>query len=51
VSNIPDSYVLIFGNRLLVKGRLAKCRTASEVVEDARRMLKVGDKKWWQFWR
>ena len=51
VGNIPDSYILIFGNRLLVKGRLAKCQTAVEVVEEARRLLKRGDKKWWQFWR
>lgn len=51
VNNIPDSYVLIFGNRLLVKGGLAKCKTASEVVAQARRLLKRGDKKWWQFWR
>jgi hypothetical protein len=51
VSNIPDSYVLIFGKRLLVKGRLAKCRTANEVVAEARRLLKRGEKKWWQFWK
>jgi hypothetical protein len=43
VNNIPDSYVLIFGNQLLVKGRLAKCRTAIEVVEEAGRLLKPGD--------
>jgi hypothetical protein len=49
VSNIPDSYVIIFGKRLLVKGRLAKCQTATEVVEGARRLLKRGDKKWWRF--
>jgi hypothetical protein len=51
VSNIPDSYALIFGNRLLVKGQLARCRTAAEVVEEARRLLKRGNKRWWQFWR
>jgi hypothetical protein len=51
VSNLPGSYVLIFGDRLLVKGRLARCKTASEVVEQARRLLQRGDTKWWQFWR
>jgi hypothetical protein len=51
INNIQSSYILIFGNRLLVKGHLAKCRTASEVVTEARRLLKRGDKKWWQFWR
>ncbi len=51
VNNIPDSYVLIFGDRLLVKGRLARCRSASEVVETATRLLRRGDKRWWQFWR
>ncbi len=51
VSNIPDCYVLIFGNRLLVNGRLARCRTAAEVVEEVRRLLKRGENKWWQFWR
>ena len=51
VSNIPDSYVLIFGDRLLVKGRLAGCGSASEVVESARRLLRRGEKRWWQFWR
>lgn len=51
VKNIPGSYVLIFGNRLLVNGRLAKCRTAVEVINEARRLLARGDKRWWQFWR
>lgn len=51
ISNIPDSYILIFGNRLLVKGQLAKCATPAEVVEETRRLLNRGDKKWWQFWR
>jgi|GEM_PF-5512365 len=51
VSNIPDSYVLIFGKRLLVKDRLARCKTANEVVVQAQRLLKRGDKKRWQFWR
>jgi hypothetical protein len=51
VNNIPDSYVLIFGKRLLVKGRLAKCKSATAVVETTRRLLKSGGKRWWQFWR
>jgi hypothetical protein len=51
VSNIPDSYVLIFGKRLRVRGRLARCRSAGEVVEAARRLLQTGGKRWWQFWR
>jgi len=51
VSNIPESYALLFGKRLLVKGRLAKCKSALEVVETARRLLKSGGKRWWQFWR
>ncbi len=51
VSNIPDSYLLIFGNRLMVKGRLSRCRSAVEVVETARRLLKRGHKRWWQFWK
>ncbi|MCE9562167.1 MAG: hypothetical protein K8U57_08950 [Planctomycetes bacterium] len=51
VSNIPDSYLLIFGKRLMVSGRLARCRSAMEVVETARRLLKSGGKRWWQFWR
>lgn len=51
VSNIPNSYLLIFGKRLLVNGGLAKCQAALEVVETARRLLRRGDKRWWQFWR
>ncbi len=51
VSNIPDSYVLIFADRLLVNGRLADCRTADEVVQRARRLLRSRGKRWWQFWR
>lgn len=51
VSNIPESYLLVFGNRLMVKGRLAKCRTAAEVVAESQRLLKRGEKKWWQFWK
>ncbi|MDW8243292.1 MAG: hypothetical protein RMJ88_08780 [Thermogemmata sp.] len=51
VSNIPDSYVLIFGDRLLVNGQLAQCQTAHEVVAQARRLLRRSNRKWWQFWR
>jgi hypothetical protein len=42
VSNIPDSYVLIFGERLMVNGpRLSRCTSASEVVETVRRLFKA----------
>ncbi len=51
ISNIPDSYILIFGKRLMVKGRLSRCRSVPEVIETARRLLKRGSKRWWQFWR
>lgn len=44
VKNIPDSYLLIFGNRLLVTGQLAKCKTAIDVVAKASLLLKRGDK-------
>jgi hypothetical protein len=51
VKNIPDSYVLIFGKRMMVKGRVAKCKSAVEVVASARQLLKRGRKRWWQFWK
>jgi hypothetical protein len=51
VKNIPGSYVLIFGKRLMVNGGLARCKTAAEVIETASRLLRRGPKKWWQFWR
>jgi len=52
IDNIPDSYLLIFGKRLMVKGRkLARCRTAEEVVKVGSDLLRRGKKKWWQFWR
>lgn len=51
VKNIPDSYLLIFSDRLLVTGQLAKCKTATDVVEEASRLLKRGPKPWWQFWK
>ena len=50
VNNIRDSYILIFADRLMVNGKLAKCRSAIEVVDLVSRLLKPGDKKWWQFW-
>ncbi len=51
VSNIPDSYLIIFGNKLMVKGRLARCKSAREVVETTRKLLQDGKKRWWHFWR
>jgi hypothetical protein len=51
INNIRDSYLLIFGKRLMVKGRLAKCKTAEEVLATASQLLKRGDKRWWQFWK
>ena len=52
IGNIPNSYILIFGKRLMVKGRqLDCCKSASEVVEVVRRLLKAEDKRWWQFWK
>ena len=52
VANIPDSSLLIFGKRLLVKGRqLGRCNSPAEVVQVASRLLKQGPKQWWQFWR
>lgn len=36
IGNIPDSFVVIFSKRLLVRGRkLAKCKTAADVVQVA----------------
>jgi hypothetical protein len=51
IKNIPDSYAIVFGKKLMVNGRLAKCKTAVEVVETTRRLRKRGPKRWWQFWR
>jgi hypothetical protein len=52
IGNIPQSTLLIFGKRILVKGRqLGRCKTAAQVVEVAARLLKQGPKRWWQFWR
>lgn len=52
ISNIPHSYVLIFGNWLLVRGRkIVGCRSASEVVAAVCRLFDGRDKRWWQFWK
>ena len=52
IVNIPDNYVLVFGNKLLVKGRqLSRCRSASEVVEAVGRLFQSGSKRWWKFWK
>jgi hypothetical protein len=52
IGNIPDSSLLIFSKRILVRGRqLGRCKTAAEVVEVASRLLKQGPKQWWQFWK
>ncbi|MBN9521255.1 hypothetical protein J0H58_22495 [bacterium] len=51
VSNIPYSYVIVFGTRILVSGRLAGCRSAAEVITTAGRLLKRRNRKWWQFWK
>ena len=52
IGNIPDSSLVIFGKRILVRGRrLSRCKTASEVAEVGSQLLKQGPKKWWQFWR
>jgi hypothetical protein len=52
VDNIPDSSLLIFGKRLLVKGRqLAACNDAAQVIEVAARLLRRGPRQWWQIWR
>ena len=45
IGNIPHNYLLIFGDRLMVKGRqLARCTTASEVIESVRKLLKYETK-------
>jgi hypothetical protein len=52
IGNIPDSYILIFEKRLMVKGgKLSRCKTVTEVVAVAAQMLKHGKKEWWQFWK
>jgi hypothetical protein len=51
VGNIQDSYLLVFGDRVRVKGRLASCRTVGDVSRAAERLLRRGRRKWWQFWK
>ena len=51
INNIWKSYLLIFGDRLMVKGRLAKCTTADEVVALGSKLFKRGDREWWHFWK
>jgi hypothetical protein len=52
VGNVPESSLVIFSKRILVKGRqLNRCKTAAQVVEVTARLLKQGPKRWWQFWR
>jgi hypothetical protein len=52
VSNIPDAYVLIFGDKLLVKGRaFESCRDAVAVAGAAQQQLRRGPKRWWEFWK
>ena len=45
VKNIPESYLLIFAKRLMVHGRLSKCKSAAEVVETGGRLLGRGNKR------
>jgi hypothetical protein len=52
IDNIPHGYLLILGNKLMVKGpKLARCKSAFEVVTAVRRLLKSANKRWWQFWK
>jgi hypothetical protein len=52
INNIPNSYLLIFGKRLMVNGRqLSRCRSTTEVVETVPRLLKSSGKRRWQFWK
>jgi hypothetical protein len=52
IGNIPESMVLIFSKRILVKGRqISRCKTAAQVVEMATQLLEKGPKKWWEFWK
>ena len=52
ITNIPDGYLLIFGDKLMVQGEaLRNCRDAASVIKAVRRQIRRGNKKWWQFWR
>ena len=52
INNVLDGYVLIFSNKIMVKGRpFQRCRDVASVIKVARRQIKRGNKKWWQFWR
>jgi hypothetical protein len=52
INHIPYGYILIFGNKLMVHGEpFQKCRDAASVITVARRQIRRGNKKWWQFWR
>ncbi len=52
IKNIPDGYLLIFSDKLMVQGEpLRKCRDAASVIKAVRRHISRGNRKWWQFWR
>ena len=52
IKNIYEGCLLIFSNKLMVHGKtFRKCRDVASVVDAARRQLRLGYKKWWQFWR
>jgi hypothetical protein len=52
IKNLPDSYLLIFGNKLMVHGKpFRECCDAESVIKVVRRQIRRGNKKWWQFWR
>ena len=56
MNNIPDSHVLIFAKRLLVKGRLAKCSAsrpfASTAPQNGQRMVcPAGRGATWLSWK
>ena len=52
VKSVPGGYLLIFGDKLMVNGRLARCRTTTDVVTVAQRLTRRGWRRhWWQFWK
>ena len=52
IGHIPESYILIFGDKLLVKGRpFERCVDVVTVVETAQRLLRRGPKRWWEIWK